>query len=235
MHLSYLTGAADTQEGMRIMERHTSKRSLRAALVLGAAVAGTALVGWGGLAAWNAYTENAGNSVAAGTLAHANGVSCVSLLGTIPTTTGTGWCSATITVGNADPATWTGTTGSIIIANTGSLKGTFTLALPAAASGGLCADLTLKVTDLNSTAPDTGTVIPTTALTAAGLTTGVSLYSNAATPSLSWTGGGVAGTGTGVTANTFTVAVNPGGSFTSNAADQGTTCTFGLLFSQTAA
>ena len=53
---------------------------------------------------------------------------------------------------------------TIIIANTGSLKSTFTLNLPAAASGGLCADLTLKVTDLNSTAPDTGTVINTTAL-----------------------------------------------------------------------
>ena len=48
------------------MERK-SRRSLRVALVLGAAVAGTALVGWGGLAAWSAYTENAGNSVAAGT------------------------------------------------------------------------------------------------------------------------------------------------------------------------
>ena len=63
------------------MEHRKSKRSLRVALVLGAAVAGTALVGWGGLAAWNAYTENAGNSVAAGTLTHANGLSCVSRWG----------------------------------------------------------------------------------------------------------------------------------------------------------
>ena len=217
------------------MENRKSKRSLRVALVLGTAVAGTALVGWGGLAAWNAYTENAGNSVAAGTLSHANGASCVSLLGTIPVSVGTGWCAATITVANADPATWTGTTGTIIIANTGSLKSTFTLALPAAASGGLCADLTLKVTDLNSTAPDTGTVIATTALTTGSLTTGVSLYSNASTPSLSWTGGGVAGTGTGATADTYTVTVAPGGGFANGYADQGTSCSFGLLFSQTAA
>jgi len=217
------------------MERHTSKRSLRAALVLGAAVAGTALVGWGGLAAWQAYTENAGNSVAAGTLSHANGLSCTSLLGTIPTASGTGWCAATISISNVDPATWTGTTGTIVIANTGSLKSTFTLNLPAAASGGLCADVTLKVTDLNSTAPDTGTVINTTALSSAGLTTAVNLYSNASTPSLSWLGGGVAGTGTGATADTYTVTVNPGGSFANDYADQGTGCSFGLLFSQTAA
>ena len=48
-----------------------SRRSLRIALVMGTMVAGTALVGWGGLAAWSAYTENAGNSATAGTLSHA--------------------------------------------------------------------------------------------------------------------------------------------------------------------
>jgi hypothetical protein len=218
---------------MRIMERK-NRRTLRVAMVMGAAVAGTALVGFGGLAAWNAYTENAGNSVAAGTLSHANGLSCTSLLGSIPTS-GTGWCAATISVSGVDPATWTNTIGTIVIANTGNLKSTFTLNLPAAASGGLCADLTLKVTDLNSTGPDTGTVIATTALTTAGLTTPVNLYSNAATPSLSWTGGGVAGTGTGATADTYTVTVTAGAGFAGDYADQGTSCTFGLLFSQTAA
>jgi hypothetical protein len=218
---------------MRIMERK-SRRSLRVALVLGAAVAGTALVGFGGLAAWSAYTENAGNSVAAGTLAHANGLACTSNLGTIPVS-GTGWCAATITVANVDPATWTNTVGTIVIANTGNLKSTFTLNLPAAASGGLCADVTLKVTDPNITAPDTGTVIATTALTTASLTTAVSLYSNAATPSLTWTNGGVAGTGTGATADTYTVTVTPGTGFAGDYADQGTSCTFGLLFTQTAA
>ncbi|MGD1034385.1 MAG: hypothetical protein ABR977_08125 [Candidatus Dormibacteria bacterium] len=217
------------------MENRKSKRSLRVALVLGTAVAGTALVGWGGLAAWNAYTENAGNSVAAGTLSHANGLSCVSSLGVIPTS-GTGWCAATITVAGVDPATWTGTTGTIVIANTGSLKSTFTLNLPAAGSGGLCADVTLKVTDLNTTVPDTGTVVAATALNTAALTTPVSLYSNATTPSLSWTNGGVAGTGTGATANTFTVTVAPiVPNFANDYADQGTSCSFGLLFSQTAA
>src|ERR1017187_6843619 len=118
---------------MRIMERK-SRRSLRVALVLGAAVAGTALVGFGGLAAWSAYTENAGNSVAAGTLSHANGLACVSNLGTIPTS-GVGWSAAPIAVANVDPATWTNTVGTIVIANPGNLKSTFTLTLPGAASG----------------------------------------------------------------------------------------------------
>jgi len=213
-----------------------ARRLLRVAVVLAAVVASTALVGWGGLAAWNAYTENAGNSVAAGTLNHANGASCVSLLGTIPTTTGTGWCAAAVTISGVDPANWTGTSGTIKIANTGSLKSTFTLTMGTggqAPTGGLCADVTLKVTDLNTVAPDTGTVWATTALT--GTFTAANLYSNAATPSLSWAGGGTAGVGTGATANTFTVAVAPGTNFAGDSTDAGTACTFGLLFSQTAA
>ena len=213
-----------------------SRRSLRVALVMGSAVAGSAVIGWGGLAAWTAYTENAGNSAAAGTLSHANGASCVSLLGTIPTTTGTGWCAAAVTISAVDPANWTGTSGTVKISNTGSLKSTFTLSMGTggqAPTGGLCPDLTLKVTDLNTIAPDTGTVWNTTALN--GTFTSVGLYSNAAAPILSWTGGGAAGGGTGATANTFTVAVAPGAGFANDSTDAGLTCTFGLLFSQTAA
>jgi hypothetical protein len=213
-----------------------AKRSLRVAVVLGAVMASTGLIGWGGLAAWNAYTEDAGNSVAAGTLSHSNGSSCVSLLGVIPTTTGTGWCAAAVTISGVDPANWTGTTGTIKIADTGSLKSTFTLSMGTGAqapTGGLCADVTLKVTDLNTVAPDTGTVWATTALT--GSFTATSLYSNATTPSLGWTGGGAAGSGTGASANTFTVALAPGAGFANDGTDEGTSCSFGLLFSQTAA
>ena len=54
------------------MEQRKSKRSVRVALVLGAAVAGTALVGWGGLAAWQAYTQNAGNAFTTGSIGHTN-------------------------------------------------------------------------------------------------------------------------------------------------------------------
>jgi hypothetical protein len=219
------------------MGNHKSKRSLRVAAVLVAAVAGTAMVGFGGLAAWNAYTENAGNSVAAGTLAHSNGASCVSNLGAVPLS-GTGFCAATITLTNVDPATWTSTTGTIKIADTGSLSSTFTLSMGTALqapTGGLCADVTIGVTDPNTTAPDnTGVVWAPTALT--GTFTAKSLYNNFTTPSLTWTGGGAPGTGAGATGDTFTVTMAPGSGFATDYADQGTTsCTFGLLFTQTAA
>jgi hypothetical protein len=203
---------------------------------MGAVVASTAVIGWGGLAAWSAYTENAGNSAAAGTLSHANNsLACVSSLGVVPTS-GTGFCAATITIAAVDPANWTSTVNTIKIANTGSLKSTFTPSMGTvlqAPTGSLCADVTLGVTDLNSGSPDSGTVWAPTALT--GTFTAASLYSNAAAPVLSWTGGGTAGTGTGVTANTFTVTAASGTGFATHYADAGTSCTFGLLFTQTAA
>ena len=214
--------------------RRKSRRSLRVALVMGAVVASTAVIGWGGLVAWSAYTENASNSAAAGTLSHANGASCVSSLGVVPTT-GTDFCTATITISGVDLANWTSTVNTIKIANTGSLKSTFTLSMGTALQapiGTLCADVGLGVTDLNTVAPDTGTVWAPTAPT--GTFTATSLYSNAAAPILSWTGGGTAGTGTGATANTFTVTAAPGAGFATHYADAGASCTFGLLFSQTA-
>jgi hypothetical protein len=202
------------------------------ALVLGAAVAGTALVGFGGLAVWNAYTENAGNSVAAGPLSHAQTVACLSSLGTIPTSgsgQAGGWCNAAISVSGIN-STWTTTTGNITIANTGSLASTFSMSMPAAPSGSLCADLTLKVTDPDTGAP--GTPYAVTALsTQMGAT---SLYNNAATPSLSWTGGGTAGTGSGATGNTFTLTIGVSGTFATDSTDAGQSCSFNLLFTQQA-
>jgi hypothetical protein len=131
------------------MENRKSKRSLRVALVLGAAVAGTALVGWGGLAAWSAYTENAGNSVAAGTLTHNNYVSsnCASTLGTAPVGVGpAGAPRSSPSPVRTRPTTSCRSPAPIKIDNTGNLKSTFSMSMPAAATGGLCADLTLKVT-----------------------------------------------------------------------------------------
>ncbi|MGD0833800.1 MAG: hypothetical protein ABSA40_05155 [Candidatus Dormibacteria bacterium] len=211
------------------MEQRKSRRSLRMALVLGAAVAGTALVGFGGLAVWNAYTENAGNSVAAGTLSHANQSSaCVSSLGTVPVSSGTGWCSAVVTV-TAINSTWTGTgaADTVKIDNTGTLSSTFAMSMPAAPTGSLCADLSLKVTDKNA-----ATVYPTTVLTTAMAAT--ALNNNAGTPSPTWTGGGTAGTGSGASGNTFTLTVAPYGSYASDSTDAGTSCTFNILFTQAA-
>jgi len=202
-------------------------------MVLGAAVAGTAMVGFGGLAAWNAYTENAGNSVAAGTLSHANqSSSCVSSLGAVATS-GQGFCAAVISVSGVDPVNFSTLVvpANIKIDNTGSLQSTFTLSMGTALqapTGSLCPDLTLAVKDKNN-----NTVWAATALT--GTFTATSLYNNAGTPSYTWTGGGTAGTGTGATGDTFTVTVGMGGSFATDYADQGTSCTFGLVFTQTAA
>jgi len=216
------------------MEGRTSKRSLRLALVLGAAVAGTALVGWGGLAAWNAYTENAGNSVAAGTLLHNNYVSsnCASNLGTVPIASGTGWCSAAVTVAGADPANNAlPYSATIKIDNTGTLASTFQVDMPAAAvsSGGtICADLTLAVSALGG-----GAVYPATALTTT--MPQESLKNDAGTPVVTWNGGGTNDTGTGASGNTITVTVAAGASFAADYADAGQSCTFNLLFTQTAA
>jgi hypothetical protein len=94
--------------------------------------------------------------------------------------------------------------------------------------------VTIAVSDPNTTAPDaTGVVWSATALN--GAFTAKSLYNNFTTPSLTWTGGGTAGTGAGATGDTFTVTLAPGAGFAGDYADQGTSCTFGLLFSQTAA
>jgi hypothetical protein len=216
------------------MEDRRSKRSLRVALVLAAAVAGTALVGWGGLAAWSAYTENAGNSVAAGTLVHNNYVAsnCTSVIGVAPTGAGPGWCSAFMTITGADPANSVlPATGVVKIDNTGTLNSTFSMSMPAAPSGGLCADLTLKVTDPDAGAP--GTPYAATALsTTMGAT---SIDNNAGTPSPTWSPNGTAGNGAGATGNTFTFTVAAGGSFATNYADQGQSCSFSILFTQTAA
>jgi hypothetical protein len=219
------------------MENRKSKRSLRVALVLGAAVAGTALVGFGGLAAWSAYTENAGNSVAAGTLSHNNyvAVNCASVIGVAPAGAGPGWCSALMTVSGADavngklPAT-----GIVKIDNIGTLSSTFQMSMPSApvnSGGTICADLTLAVTDLDAGAP--GTPYAATALnTTMGATT---IDNNAGVPSATWSPSGTAGTGTGATGNTFTFTVAATAGFANNYADAGQSCTFSILFTQTAA
>jgi hypothetical protein len=216
------------------MEIRKSRRSLRVALVLGTAVAGTALVGWGGLAAWNAYTENAGNSVAAGTLLHNNYVTsnCASVIGVAPVGTGPGWCSAMMTITGADPVNNVlPATGVVKIDNTGTLQSTFSMSMPSAPSGSLCGDLTLKVTSLSTGAP--GTPYAATALSTTRGATAVD--NDAGTPSALWSPNGTAGTGTGATGNTFTFTVAALPAFANDYADAGQSCTFSILFTQTAA
>jgi hypothetical protein len=104
------------------------------------------------------------------------------------------------------------------------------MSMPAAPTGGLCGDLTLKVTD-----PDTGAAGTPYAATALSATMGAtSLYNNASTPVLSWTGGGTAGTGAGATGNTFTLTIGVSGTYYTDSPDAGTGCAFNLLFTQSA-
>jgi hypothetical protein len=202
------------------MDKKRNKRSLRVALVLGAAVAGTALVGWGGLAAWNSYTQNAGNAFAAGTLQHdnqANGATsnCYS---TAAITT----CSVILSGSNLNSA-WTGTTGTVKITNTGTLASNFAMDMPAAPTGLLCGDLTLAVTDAETPAV---TVYPATALTSTMGSTALN-DSGGATSWAQYTGG-TAGV------NTFTFAVNPGSAYANDNNAPGESCSFDIQFDQSA-
>jgi hypothetical protein len=233
VHLNYLDATIIRHhEEPKIMEQRKSKRSLRVALILGVAVTGTALVGWGGLAAWNAYTMNAGNSVAAGTLTHAQSAACVSSLGTIPISTsgqGGGWCNAAVTITGIN-SSWSGGSATFTVANTGNLASTFYMSMTAAASGSLCPDLKLAITDPDSGGP--GTVLAATALTSSFVMTSTQVDNGSS--QTSWTGGGTAGTGAGATGNTFTLALTPGTSYATDSTDAGTNCTFNILVTQAA-
>ncbi|MGD1034383.1 MAG: hypothetical protein ABR977_08115 [Candidatus Dormibacteria bacterium] len=200
------------------METRKSKRSLRLALVMGAAVAGTALVGWGGLAAWQAYTQNNGNAFAVGSLAHSNVAngSTVTCYSTTSSAQAATTPCAVIVSGNIMSSSWTGATGTVAITNTGTLASNFSLSSPSAPVGSLCADLSLTVTGQDSPTPyvnqaSIGSISPTPLNTGAGAS--------------NWA--------TGAT-NTFTFAVAPATGFGSNDAVLGQTCTFNVLFTQSA-
>ncbi|MGA2284153.1 MAG: hypothetical protein ABSH07_10910 [Candidatus Dormibacteria bacterium] len=209
------------------MEERKSKRSGRLALVLGAAVAGTALVGWGGLAAWQAYTQNAGNAFAVGTLSHTNQVTGSTLVCDSTLSSATpGACSVIVggPVGTPEQLTsdFTGTFGKVTITNTGSLSSTFSMSMPAAPSGGaLCSDLTLSVNDTNGYYY--GTSSAGEALNAQ-MTPAIAL--NNASGSATWAQ---------TDANTFTFTINPTTGYSDDTSVLNTSCSFTILFDQASA
>jgi hypothetical protein len=201
------------------METRKSKRSLRLALVLGAAVAGTALVGWGGLAAWQAYTQNSGNAFAVGTLSHTNQVGINTACNSTLSSTSPGACDVIVS-GPALTSEFSGTSGTVTIVNTGSLSSTFSMSMPAApANNELCKDLALTVTD-NEASPVT--VYPQTALTAQMGPTALKNSGGASTWATNDT-------------NTFTFAIAPVNGFASDDGVLGTSCSFTILFDQASA
>lgn len=213
--------------------RHRLRRRIRAIVTLSVTGVATAAIGFGGLAAWTAVTENDGSSFATGTVHHSNGatanVSVVNATGSaVPIVnctdaTSPGACGLIINVTAAKPGAVA--TGTVKITNTGSLDSTFALSqvgAPVVGGAGvtLCGDLTLQVQDNES---PVGTPVTTQALTAvtgsyALKTSNTSpIHSNSATWSTTDTG-------------TFTFTFSLPGSVNT---DQGSTCTAKFLFTQT--
>jgi hypothetical protein len=210
-------------------KRKRNRTVRRLGLVLLALVAGGAVVGWGGLAAWQAYTENDANAVSAGSLQHKNTVAatCTSVA-LLPST---GCNSVWLTVGNVSPtAASPFASGSVKVSNTGSLNSTFKLVTVTqgtttnvAPSGSLCADLVLTIRDVNNVVVYNG---------AMNVAINASVVSG--TGAATWTGGGATpGGGAVANGNTFTFTVTPGAAFATKSADQGTSCNANFQFQQT--
>jgi hypothetical protein len=209
------------------MEQRKSKRSVRLALVLGAAVAGTALVGWGGLAAWQAYTQNSGNTFAVGTLTHTNlpkgGVTCDSTnsLTAAEATTATTPCQLIVS-GSILTSSWTGVTGSVVITDTGTVPSKFSVSTPPSddPTGALCSDLSLTVTGADSS------TTPFVNQTSIGPLTATTLKTSAG--STSWADNN---------SNTFTFNVAPTdpSAFSIDNSVPGESCSFDVLFTQASA
>jgi hypothetical protein len=205
------------------MEQHKSKRSVRLALVLGAAVAGTALVGWGGLAAWNSYTENAGNTVSAGTFGHTNSASGATACTSSATVTSCDVILSASALGSA----WTGPAqGTVTITTTGTLSSTFAMAMPTLTptGGELCSDLTLTVKGADGYAYVSGA-----SLSSAIPSTPVNPTGAGAATAAPWASGAT---------NTFTFDVSPNNSlptpYNSDPNAVGMSCTFDIEFDQSA-
>ena len=205
--------------------RPRGTRFIRVTLVLAATIAGTGLVGFGGLASWQGYTENPGNTVAAGTVTHSNAVgsaTCTSVTSTTLVNETGNVCAAIINVSGVDPASpATLATGGVKITSTGTLKSTFTMQMAAAPTGNLCADLWLTVVDASSV-----TNYPATALT----TEMGSIALNDSAGASLWPG-----TSPGPAGNdTYTFTITKGANFNTDASDAGQSCGFSILFTQVA-
>jgi hypothetical protein len=197
----------------------------RVSLVFAATVAATALIGFGGMAAWQAYSENAGNSVAAGSLGHSNTVatqSCTSVTSTSLLNQAGNTCAVIIGVSGVSPSSpATLTSGAVVITSTGTLQSTLSMQMPSAATGNLCADLELTVTDSSSV----------TDYAAAALSTqmgATSLKDSAGATTWPGTSPGPAGT------DTYAFTITKGTNFNTDYQDAGQSCTFSILFTQQA-
>ncbi len=216
--------------------RRRPQRMLRVALALGATIAATAAVGYGGLAAWQAYTDNP-DSVAAQSLGHTNtasGLTCTSVTSAGQLNRSGNTCSDVISIGQGSGAVSpsspsTLATGTVAIASTGLLPSTFELSMlnPPAVSptpgGNLCADMILTVSDATTTYWSQ----PASTQIVASSNVGLDDSAGAAT----WPGTSPGPVGH----NTFTVTLTKGPTFNTDSQDEGNVCSFDLLFTQQSA
>src|SRR5690348_17075953 len=110
----------------------TVRSPWRLPLTLLATFLATSALTGGGLAAWNATTQNNGDTVSTGSVHH-NNVATVSggSAVTCNDTNSPGTCGAIFTLSNLKPGQ-TATGGTVQITNTGSLASTFALSQPSA-------------------------------------------------------------------------------------------------------
>jgi hypothetical protein len=144
---------------MSIEQKSSDRRKLRAGMVFVLVVAGTALIGWGGLAAWQAVTQNNGSSASTLGVHHSN-VATISGGSPVACTdqTSPAACGVIFNVNRLTPGYGPTTVGTVTIANTGTEASTFNLLLTSAvvssdsllwtsADNTLCGDLRLTITD----------------------------------------------------------------------------------------
>jgi len=144
---------------MSIERKSSDRRKLRAGMVFVLVVAGTALIGWGGLAAWQAVTVNNGSTASTLGVHHSN-VATVTGGSAVPCTdeSAPGTCGAIFNVTKLTPGYGPTAVGTVTITNTGTEASTFNLRLTSAVVSGddlmwtaanntLCADLKLTITD----------------------------------------------------------------------------------------
>ena len=204
---------------MLIDRPQPSRRHLRSGLALLLVLGSTALIGWGGLAAWQAVTAN-GSSFATGGVHMQNVATITYPSGQAPVTctdqNSPGSCGAIFMVTGAAPG-FSEHVGIVQITNTGSLPSTFALSLGSALTSGagntLCSDLTLTI--VNSAA----VTVYSGALPSLGTTASL----NSALSSTTWNHNDT---------NTFTFTLALPGSVST---DQNSTCTADFTWSQTQA
>ncbi len=167
---------------MSIVSRSPRRdRKVRAGMVLVLVLAGTALIGWGGLAAWQAVTQNNGSTAITDGVHMQNVATPTGGTSTTCTDqTSPSGCGVIFTVSNITPGYGPAAVGTVAITNTGSEQATFDVSLKSAAVTGadsfwnastdttLCSDLQLTVTD-SETSPVTVYTGSLSAMSATGI------------------------------------------------------------------